>query len=349
MQNIIQSIKNILETNKSYAAYRKKIKDQFPEIDLQLSKSNFSYAETLYLFIHRLDSRPLCRLCNTELKYIDRSAGYGEYCSHKCYVSNGCGKIKRSETNMKRYGTANSLGNKEIRYKRKITMIEKYGSEFPLQNKELRTKAQNSYTGCDQIEVIKKRKATLLEIYGVESVWNIPGMEDKRKETNNKKYGKDYAMQVPSIAAAGVKTRIAKNGNVTSKNSSMEATVYIRQYIKDKNYSLDQVAYTDKELGLHEWGSYFDNRWNMFDLTVFEIGHRGDINYIIEVLEYHGPFHYTQKESEEKGNQPSTPWKNNKITIKESFNIDESKRKFLKDRNIPFIEIKPEKYWKDRI
>jgi len=348
MQNIILSINKILEENTSYMAYRKHIKNQFPEIDKQLSESKYSYAEALYLLLHQLDIRPACKCCTKELKYTDRTAGYGEYCSHKCYVKNGCGTVKRKGTNLEKYGCENTLGNIKIRDKRRITMIERYGSEFPLQNTELRARSLATYKKNDQAVILKKRKDTLQATYGVDKVWNIPGIEIRRKDTNMKKYGVEYAMQLPEVAARGVATRIKEGGNRTFKNSSMEATLYIRQYIKDKNYNVGQVAYTDKEINLYEWGTYFDGRWNMFDLTVFETGFRGDINHIIEVLEYHGPFHYTEKEVLEKGNRPSTPWKNCKVTIKESFEIDESKRNFLKERNILLNEIKPEKYWAGR-
>lgn len=349
MQNTILSINKILEENTSYAAYRKHIKNQFPEIDKQLSISDYRYAEALYLFIHRLDIRPVCKHCSKDLKYIDRSDGYGVYCSHKCYVADGCGSSKRKETNLEKYGCKISLGNARVREKRKITMIEKYGSEFPLQNKMLSDKSIETYKKNDQSIILKKREDTLQATYGVDKIWKIPGIESRRKDTNMKRYGVEYAMQLPEVAAAGVATRIKNGGNRTIKNSSMEATLYIRQYIKEKNYDITQVAYTDKELQLYEWGTYFNNRWNMFDLTVFEEGYRGDIAHIIEVLEYHGPFHYTEKEVLEKANLPSTPWKNCKVTIGESFRIDESKRNFLKERNISLIEIRPEKYWIGRI
>lgn len=345
MQNTIIEIQNILNKHTSYTAYRMHIKKQFSEIDAKLANSEYKYAEALYLFVHQLDNRPLCKYCSNELKYIDRTAGYGEYCSHKCYVSAGCGKEARRKTNIEKYGCENALGNKTIRVKRKLTMIEKFGSEFPLQNEELRKKSIATYKKSNQIDIQKKRKDTMQSNYGVDSIWKIPGIEQKRKDTNIKKYGVEYAMQLPEVASQGVATRIANGSNRTSKNSSMEATIYIRQYIKDNNYSIDQVAYTDKETGLYEWGTYFNNRWNMFDLTVFEPGYRGNVDHIIEVLEYHGPFHYTEKDVEEKGNLPATPWKNCKITVNESFSIDESKRNFLKERNISLTEIKPERYW----
>ena len=349
MQNTITEIQHILNNHTSYAAYRMHIKNQFPEINTKFSNSRYRYAEALYLFIHQLEDRPSCKHCSNELKYIDRTAGYGEYCCHSCYVLAGCSKEKRNETNIEKYGCKNPLGNKSVRDKRKNTMIEKYGSEFPLQNKELKDKSIESYKKNDQSIILEKRKDTLQEKYGVDYVWQIDGIEEKRKSTNMKRYGVEYAMKLSKISSQGVATRIKNGGNRTSKNSSTEATKYIQQYIKDRNYNIDQVAYADADLGLYEWGTYFDNKWNMFDLAVFKNGHRGDINCIIEVLEYHGPFHYTTTEAMEKGNLPSTPWKNCKVSIKESFDVDESKRNFLKERNISLIEIKPEKYWLGRV
>lgn len=349
MLNTISIINNILAENTSYMAYRKLIRAQFPEVDKELSESSYNYAEALYLLIHELGSRPLCKHCSKELKYQDRTVGYGTYCSHLCYVKDGCSSDKRKNTCLKKYGTTNPLGSPNVRDKRKTTMIEKYGTEFPLQNASLNDKAKETYKKNDQSVILEKRKSTVRTKYGVDSIWKIPEIEERRKNTNIKKYGVEFAMQLPEIAGRGVSTRVKNCGNRTSKNSSNESTLYIRKYITEKNYTIDQVAYADKELGLFEWGMHFNNRWNMFDLVVFELGFRGDIDHIIEVLEYQGPFHYTEKEAAEQGELPSVPWKNCKVTIKESVDIDNAKRNFLKDRNIPLIEVKPEKYWKNRI
>ena len=64
----------------------------------------------------------------------------------------------------------------------------------------------------------------------------------------------------------------------------------------------------------------------MFDLTVFKPVRRSDVNHVIEILEYHSPFHYTEKEANKKGTLPATPRKNNKTTIAESFKVDQLKR-----------------------
>jgi hypothetical protein len=192
--NNADQINQILKENTSYAAYRKCIREQFPEIDKLLDTSKYRYAEALYLFINGLGSRPACKFCNKELKYIDRTEGYGVYCSHKCYVNDGCGKEKREETNIKKFGNKCALGNKTVRKKRKDTMIKKYGSEFPLQNEELKLKAYESSKIIDYKKVTEKRKRTLVEKYGVDNLWNINGFRDKIEHTNLEKYGVKYSL-----------------------------------------------------------------------------------------------------------------------------------------------------------
>lgn len=207
MQNTILSINKILEENTSYAAYRKHIKNQFPLVDDQLSKSEFSYAEALYLFVHELSARPSCKHCGKELKYIDRSAGYGEYCSHKCYVLEGCGVERRKETNLEKYGCENSLGNIEIRERRRRTMIEKYGTEFPLQNEILKKKSVETFKQGYTEEYQNKKKKTCLEKYGVEHPTQSKEVMENIRTNNLKKYGVEWVQQDTNIKNKGILTR----------------------------------------------------------------------------------------------------------------------------------------------
>lgn len=210
MQNIISSLNKILEENTSYKAYRKQIKDQFPDIDKQLSLTEFSYAESLYLFIHGLASRPLCKCCDNELKYVDRSFGYGTYCSHKCYVKDSDAVDKRKSTNLKKYGCENPLGNAEVRNKRKSTMIERYGSEFPLQNAELKHKSIETYKAGYSDEYQSRRKKTTLERYGVEHATQSSTVIEKIKDRNLERYGVEWVQQSPDVKRKSIDTRRAK-------------------------------------------------------------------------------------------------------------------------------------------
>ena len=176
---------------------------------------------------------------------------------------------------------------------------------------------------------IDKIKNTNLKKYG--TIWSsqTPKAKAARKATNLEKYGFEFPTQNKSISDKITQTKIA-TGGFTKSNSSKEATNFIISYIHDKKYENNQCAYANEELGLHEWGIYKNGRWVLFDLVVFEKGHRGNKNKIIEILEYHGPFHYTLQETDDFGDEKAYPWKTNKTTIKESYLRDLEKEQIAK-------------------
>jgi hypothetical protein len=216
-------------------------------------------------------------------------------------------KIKEKKPILKKYGVDNIFKRTDII---RNSMINKHGVPNPgLLN--------------DHVDKIKK---TNLEKYG--TIWVAQTEEAKaaRRETNLKKYGYEVPTKNKLISAKIIQTKIA-NGGFTKSNSSMEATNFIKSYIHNKKYDNDQCAYANEELGLHEWGIYKNGRWVLFDLVVFQKGYRGDKDKIIEILEYHGPFHYTLEEANEFGDKKAFPWKTNKTTIKESYLRDLEKEK----------------------
>lgn len=126
-----------------------------------------------------------------------------------------------------------------------------------------------------------------------------------------------------------METKIFRN-SFAGINCSKEATEYFRKYIKNSKYDLDQLAYNDSEYNLFEWG-YRDidcgNRWFLYDFVAFEKGYRGNKDHIIEIIEYHGPFHYTADDVTMRGHEKAYPWKSKNTTIKESKVIDDMKEK----------------------
>lgn len=243
-----------------------------------------------------------------------------------------CAKIKASKTNIEKYGCITPLQNKDIKQKIKNTCLERYGVENPSQVPEIHQKKIETYLknfGCE---------------YGTQS--SI--VKEKARQTSLEKYGVEHPSQVPEIAQKSVKTRIKRN-NYCHFDNSIECRDFIRTYIKQKGYLLDQCAFADKENSLYEWGYYIDGRWVLYDLVVFEKGFRGNKDKIIEILEYHGPFHYTEKDVLERGDNKATPWKKSKLTIKESYEIDKSKEKFAKSLTDKFTVIWPEHYHGEKL
>jgi hypothetical protein len=216
--------------------------------------------------------------------------------------------------------------------KRKSTMIERYGVDNFFKRNDLiqismmnKHKVSNPGLMMDHLEKVKK---TNISRYGTE--WaKTKEIEQKCKETNLLKYGCEYPMQNSIIIQKMMNTKI-KNGSFTKSNSSKAASNWILDYVNRKEYSIEQCAFAYEPLNLFEWGMFFEKSWILFDLVVFEKNHRGDKSKIIEILEYHGPFHYTLEDCISRGNERAYPWKDKITTINESYKRDKQKERLGK-------------------
>jgi hypothetical protein len=240
---------------------------------------------------------------------------------------NECSKTKRKNTCIEKYGETTPLKNQTIKDKIKSTCIERYGVENPSQSSEIK----------------QKKIETSLKNYGYEYPLQSEIIKQKSRKTNFKKYGVSYAMKLPEVAQKSVKTRI-ENNNFCKTNHSIECRDFIRNYIKQKGYELDQCAFSDEENNLYEWGYQYEGKWILYDLVVFEDGFRGNKDKIIEILEYHGPFHYKENDVIERGDEKAFPWKSKKMTIKESYEIDKLKEKFAKSLTMHYNVVWSSKY-----
>jgi len=219
-----------------------------------------------------------------------------------------CGRIKAIDTNLEKYGTKNPASSDQIKNKIKAKFIEVYGVDNPSKDQAIK----------------QKKEATCLKNYGVTNPNKSKVVRERTRNTNIKRYGVDVPSKNKEISAKIVATKIA-NGGFTKSNSSREATLYIRNYINENGYLTEQCAYADAESELHEWGIYHNGRWVLYDLVVFELGYRGNKSKVVEILEYHGPFHYTIDEASTDGNKKAYPWKTNLTTIAESVARDNEK------------------------
>jgi len=204
-------------------------------------------------------------------------------------------------------------------------------------------------SGCPQCET-NRRKKTNYERFGVENIsyadeikqvkmqtmrrnWGVdyPSqsklIRNKQKQTCLDNHGVEFPMQSKEIRDKGIATKI-ENGSYGTF-SSREATSYFRKYVKQKGYTLEQVAFYDKEQHNSEWG-YNIGRWVLFDFVAFEPGHKGNKDKVIEVVEYHGPWHYTRQDVEMRGKEKAKPWKECNMTIEQSFDLDTIKYNFAK-------------------
>lgn len=217
--------------------------------------------------------------------------------------------------------------------KRKESLLHTYGVDNFYKRNDLIQQAMLEKHGVVNPGLmpdhLKKIKATNIKNYGIEWSSQSPEVIKQRELTNILKYGYKNPAKNSDVSKKMVSTKVSK-GSYTKTNSSHEATRYIKEYIKIKNYDINQCAFSSIQDNVHEWGIFYEGKWRLFDLVVFEVGHRGNKEKIIEILEYHGPFHYTEKDVIERGSDRACPWKSKKTTIKESYECDKIKEKLAR-------------------
>lgn len=350
---------SLLESMGYKGLYLKKIKENFDwGFILEETKiyNNFQEKERLYLFLHP-ETIPYCentrpkRFSSIQYGYKDICINYLECDKCKENVLNKTKKVwivkygvdniskskeikdKKEKTSLNNWGVSQPLSSNIVREKRLDTIKEKYGEDVVnvFQVEKIKDKSRNTCIekyGVDNVskseEIKQKKVETCRTNFGVDNPNQSEKVLDKRKRTNLEKYGFEYATKNKKIIFKMMETKTRK-GSFSKPNSSKEATEFFRKYCVERNYSFDQVAFSDIENGLFEFGYNFKGKWYLYDFVAFEKGFRGNKDKIIEIVEYQGPFHYNEEDVSNRGNEMAFPWKSKNTTIKESYYLDKEK------------------------
>jgi hypothetical protein len=185
------------------------------------------------------------------IKFICRCGKEGEKGFRRINLNAGsfcveCSNLKKTEktkkTNLKKYGSACTLNNKEINQKVKATNIKRRGVEYPTQSKEVRDKV----------------KATNLKKLGVEYPTQSKEVRDKVKATNLEKIGFEYPTQCKEVRDKGKDTNLKKLGvehpmySDEIKNKLKE--VFIKKYGVDNPSKCIEIQEKKKETSLLHYG-----------------------------------------------------------------------------------------------
>lgn len=312
--------------------------------------------ERVYLFLNP-SHYPICE-SSKQKRFKGVTLGYSDFCTSylKCDTCKSKFILKQQSSFLNKYGVDNpgKLDNAKkgrqdfwknaekvniANEKRKSTITEKFGVDNIFKRTDLIEIAMIDKHGVKNpglmVDHVEKIKKTSMLRYGIEWASQTHDAISKRKNTNIEKFGVEFPMQLQHISEKAITTKIL-TGGFTKSNSSKEATMFIRQYVQEKQYELGQCAFADIEYGLHEWGLYHNGKWVLYDLVVFEKGYRGDKTKIIEILEYHGPFHYTAHDVEVRGHTKAYPWKSSSTTISESVRKDEMKEELAKELTVNY-------------
>lgn len=149
-------------------AYFKHITDDL----FRLQKEGETFNEKLYLFFYKKKPRR-CNVCNKPTSFIKLSQGYRKYCSTKCSANSKEKQNRTKQTNLKKHGVEFFVQTE----KHKKLVREKYLNKLKDEN----------YND----EIIKKRRKTVREKYGVDNVNLVEEINNKRIKTSKDKYGKN--------------------------------------------------------------------------------------------------------------------------------------------------------------
>lgn len=196
MDYLIKSVSDAISGIKSYAAYRAVISSRWPELDQRFKSGPYErYAENLWLWLNSMDERPGCQICSKTLRYIDRTAGYGKYCSTKCAANSPDVKRQHRAANDAR----SPDDTHEMVARRQATMVQRYGKPHALQVDAFRSRAAERYSQRDRSEISDKRSATIRSRYGVSNMWELPEFRQSIIDTNMSRYGAPWFLQSPEV------------------------------------------------------------------------------------------------------------------------------------------------------
>jgi hypothetical protein len=143
----------------------KEIIDWCNQIDIL---KNIEFKRKVYHFIKKLYEIPVCKTCNGLVAYSRIRDGYRAHCSDKC--------VKNSEIYLEKWKKTWNKNNEDGKFieKRKQTALSKYGSI-----KNYKKIIRDSY------------EKSMVEKYGVTTIFEIPEFKSKRKQTLKEKYGSE--------------------------------------------------------------------------------------------------------------------------------------------------------------
>lgn len=231
----------------------------------------------LHVIIQGLTEQPLCATCGTptEMRLDGRFRyTFPNFCGSKCFADDAAVKKKRSQTNIKKYGTESVLksatirekiqattmerygteqlfASPEIRERIKQTNIEKYGVENPRLNKEIQerikqTNIEKYGVECvfQSLEVRERIKQTMLERYGVSNPFESETFQQKADETMLERYGVKSPIESELLKKKVHDTMIERYGHKHFHSSKIDSTAL--QMLNDAEWMTHQYVHLKK-------------------------------------------------------------------------------------------------------
>jgi len=173
-------------------------------------------------------------------------------------------KIRR--TCLKKYGTENSMQNKNVKEKLRKTCLEKYGTENPFQNGDIKKKIKDTclekygVENPSQSEEVKERwRNTCLEKFGVEHPSQNEEIKQQKKETCLEKFGVENPFQNKDVKQKIKETCLEKFGvehpyqNEEVRQKGKEACLI--RYGVENPFQNEELKQKGRETCLEKYGT----------------------------------------------------------------------------------------------
>lgn len=182
------------------------------------------------------ENEGICPICNKETTFLGLNKGYRIYCSKKCASNSPEVIVKTQNTNMIRYGVADTRNTKEVQEKVKQTNYLRYGASSPLKSPKVRLK-------IEQTNEIR---------YGNKNIFATDYGKNKIIQTLRKKYNVENAIfingnieKVNSIEATK-KANETKRKNGTFNTSKIEEWTYSQLKSIFEEYNVKHNYYCER-------------------------------------------------------------------------------------------------------
>ena len=167
--------------------------EEFDEIIRYSENMNITelpFKEKVYLFLNQIEKLPKCSNigCQNNVKFVNSSIGYREYCSTKCISSDSKIKEIKKQKSIEKFGTSTPAQSQKVKDKIKKTNQSKYGGNSPMsadfvKNKSIETLQKNF--GVDNPSKSKEILKSRVESFKS----NLDNFKSNYEKTSLLKYG----------------------------------------------------------------------------------------------------------------------------------------------------------------
>ena len=171
---------------------------------------------------------------------------------------------KRKATNVRIYGDASPLKNKEVVGKMKQNNLKKYGVEWAASSDVVKNNIEKSiikkYGSRENFNNVIKQsiEKSVIEKYGVTNVSYIQEIVDKRRDTfENHKKDPDFLKSIRHKANTTIELNKKNNSNYKSDILEKRKQTLLERYGVDHNFKIPEVIEHRKQYFLDKFG--FEN------------------------------------------------------------------------------------------